>query len=62
MRRWEPMIPVIRALTDDVRGFREDLAEERGARRELSKDVREDMARNRDQVADLHRKYGNATG
>jgi hypothetical protein len=60
MERWEPMIPVIRALTEDVRGFRADLSEERAARRELSKDIREDMARNRDEVSDLHKRYGNA--
>jgi predicted nucleic acid-binding Zn-ribbon protein len=57
MDRWEPMIPVIRALTEDMRGFRADLSEERAARRELSKDIREDMTRHRDEVADMRSRY-----
>lgn len=53
--QWSPIIAVVRSLTEDVRGLRSDLAEERSSRRELAADVRADMAHHRDEVHDLHR-------
>jgi len=59
--QWAPTIGVVRALTDDVKGLRADVAEERASRRELAADVRADMARNRDEVTDLHRRIRDAS-
>jgi hypothetical protein len=62
LAEWSPVIGVVRSLTEDVKGLRQDIAEERDSRRNLAADVRADMARNRDEVSDLHRKLRDATG
>jgi chromosome segregation ATPase len=56
----ESLRGVEQGLAEERSARRQELSEERSARRELSKDVREDLSRHRDEVADLHKRYGNA--
>lgn len=60
--RWDAMLPSIEQLPGEVRGLRADLAEERESRRELAKDVREDLSRNRADMHDLDRRLRDAPG
>jgi hypothetical protein len=71
LAEWATLIPIVRGLADDVPGLRRDIAEvrkefsdevalERASRRDLARDVREDMARSRDQFDQLSRRRDEA--
>jgi hypothetical protein len=62
MDRLSEWAPIISGFAGEVRGLRADIAEERENRRNLAADVRADMARNRDEVTDLHRRLRDASG
>lgn len=60
--RWSAIMPVVRALGDEIRGLRADIAEERDSRRNLAADVRADMAKHRDDITAMDRRLRDATG
>ena len=61
MAEWSPLIPLVQSFAPEIKALRADLAEERDSRRSLAADVRADMARNRDEVTDLHKRFRDAS-
>lgn len=61
-QQWVSVMPMVRALGDEIRGLRADIAEERDSRRNLAADVRADMAKHRDDITAMDRRLRDATG
>jgi hypothetical protein len=70
LAEWATLIPIVRALSSEVPGLRHDLAAarkdladevaiERESRRDLARDVRADMQRNREEITEIRRNNAN---